>query len=123
MTSFDIHCDGYTFFQGQKSSIMALSSIFGGATPSQQQTVNPSAASPLTDKVKTQIAQELAVANATELVNKVTDNCFEKCLTSPYSNTNEPCVDQCLAKYMRSWNVVSRAYIARIQQASTSGEI
>mgnify|MGYP001451630620 CR=1 FL=1 len=102
---------------------MALSSIFGGATPSQQQTVNSTAANSVTDKVKSQIAQELAVANATELVNKVTDNCFEKCLTSPYSNNNEPCVDQCLAKYMRSWNLVSRAYIARIQQASTSGAI
>lgn len=102
---------------------MGLSSIFGGATPSQQQTVDARPANPVTDKLKSQITQELAVANATELVNKVTDNCFEKCLTTPYSDANEPCVDQCLAKYMRSWNVVSRAYIARIQQASTSGEI
>lgn len=105
---------------------MALSSIFGGASPSQQQTVNagsPTASSAVTEQLKNQIAQELAIANATELVNKVTENCFEKCLTSPYSNGNEACVDQCLAKYMRSWNVVSRAYISRIQQASTSGEI
>ncbi|SCU96661.1 LANO_0E14026g1_1 [Lachancea nothofagi CBS 11611] len=104
---------------------MALSSIFGGASPSQQQTTAvPSAkASNVKDQLKTQIAQELAVANASELVSKVTENCFEKCLISPYSNGEEGCIDQCLAKYMRSWNVVSKAYVARIQQASTSGEI
>lgn len=102
---------------------MGLSSIFGGATPSQQQTVDAKPSNPVTEKLKGQIVQELAVANATELVNKVTDNCFEKCLMSPYTEANEQCVDQCLAKYMRSWNVVSRAYIARIQQASTAGEI
>lgn len=105
---------------------MGLSSIFGGSAPSQQQTVSSGSPSPsggLTNQVKSQISQELAVANATELVNKVTENCFEKCLKSPYSERNEPCVDECLIKYMRSWNIVSKAYIARIQQASTSGEI
>ena len=103
---------------------MALSSIFGGASPSQQQSSVPSSkASSIKDQLKTQIAQELAVANASELVNKVTENCFEKCLSSPYANGEEGCVDQCLAKYMRSWNVISKAYVARIQQASTSGEI
>ena len=106
---------------------MGLSSIFGGSAPSQQQTVNSGSNSNpsggVTNKVKSQISQELAVANATELVNKVTENCFEKCLNSPYTDRNEPCVDQCLIKYMRSWNIVSKAYISRIQQASTSGEI
>lgn len=102
---------------------MALSSIFGGASPSQQSTISSKGSNGITQKLKEQIAQELAVANATELVNKTTESCFEKCLTSPYISPNEGCVDQCLAKYMRSWNVVSKAYIARIQEASTSGEI
>lgn len=113
--------------QVQINQTMGLSSIFGGSAPSQQQTVNSGSGSNLsggvTGKVKSQISQELAVANATELVNKVTENCFEKCLHSPYTDRNEPCVDQCLIKYMRSWNIVSKAYISRIQQASTSGEI
>ncbi|KAL3231356.1 Mitochondrial import inner membrane translocase subunit TIM13 [Nakaseomyces bracarensis] len=72
---------------------------------------------------KQQISQEIAVANATDLVGKVSDNCFEKCLQRPFSNGNEACVDQCLAKYMRAWNVISKTYIDRIQNASTSGEI
>ncbi|KAG0685651.1 protein translocase subunit [Kluyveromyces marxianus] len=101
---------------------MALTSIFGGSSSSAQ----PKASTSTNDvktQLKSQISQELAVANATELVNKVTENCFEKCLNAPYTTTQDNCVDQCLAKYMRSWNAISKAYIARIQQASVNGEI
>ncbi|AET40969.1 protein translocase subunit TIM13 Ecym_7118 [Eremothecium cymbalariae DBVPG len=103
---------------------MGLSSIFGGGSPSQQQeTLIPNDNSNVKTQLKNQISQELAVANATELVNKVTENCFEKCLSAPYSIGQDGCVDQCLAKYMRSWNTISQAYIARIQQASADGDI
>lgn len=78
---------------------------------------------PIAAQLKEQVKQELAIANATELVNKASDNCFEQCLIPPYSSNNNGCVDDCLAKYLRSWNVVSKAYIARIQDASKSGEI
>lgn len=105
---------------------MGLSSIFGGGAPSQQKeaaTTAKTTPNPIAKELKNQIAQELAVANATELVNKISENCFEKCLTSPYATRNDACIDQCLAKYMRSWNVISKAYICRIQNASASGEI
>lgn len=41
------------------------------------------------EELKAQIAQELAVANATELVNKITSNCFEKCMSAPYGYKDE----------------------------------
>lgn len=72
----------------------------------------------LKQDIQDQIGQELAVANATELVNKVSENCFEKCISNPSSSLTGPeelCINQCLEKYMRSWNVVSKAYITRIQ--------
>ncbi|CCC67246.1 hypothetical protein NCAS_0A06880 [Naumovozyma castellii] len=102
--------------------------LFSRSSSQDQNTTAPSTRSGLSnaspaETLKTQIAQELAVANATELVSKLTENCFEKCLTAPYSTNNEACVDQCLTKYMKSWNAVSKAYVARIQEASTSGEI
>ncbi|OBA22241.1 hypothetical protein METBIDRAFT_31174 [Metschnikowia bicuspidata var. bicuspidata NRRL YB-4993] len=91
--------------------------LFGSSTTSAAPAVTQ-----LSNQIKTQlqeqIAQELAVANATELVNKITQNCFDKCidqpqdLISPQQNT---CVSQCLEKYMRSWNVISKTYISRIQ--------
>lgn len=72
------------------------------------------------DQIETQIKQELAIANATELVNKITENCFTKCIEQPQSSLTNPqtsCVDMCLQKYMRSWNVISKTYINRIQQS------
>lgn len=87
--------------------------LFGGS----------SAAPLLADKVKTQlqeqIGQELAVANATELVNKITQNCFDKCILQPQDQITpqqDGCINQCLEKYMRSWNVISKTYISRIQK-------
>lgn len=74
----------------------------------------------LKQQIQDQISQELAVANATELVNKITENCFDKCVINPQSQLTpqeDSCVTQCLEKYMRSWNVVSKSYITRIQQA------
>ena len=105
---------------------MGLGSLFGGKnnTPDENNTTKETISTdPTTQKLKSQIQQELAVVNATELVNKVSENCFEKCLMAPYQEGNDPCIDQCLAKYMRSWNVISKTYIARIQNASTTGEI
>lgn len=103
---------------------MGLGSLFG----KKESTEGTAIASSLTQdpaalQVKQQIQQELAIANATELVSKVSENCFEKCLQAPFSQGNDPCIDQCLAKYMRSWNVISKTYVARIQDASNTGEI
>ncbi|SMN21168.1 similar to Saccharomyces cerevisiae YGR181W TIM13 Mitochondrial intermembrane space protein [Maudiozyma saulgeensis] len=104
---------------------MGLGSFFGGnkSTVTDNNSQTTISNDPTSQRVKAQIQQELAVANATELVNNVSKNCFEKCLMAPYSQPNDPCIDQCLAKYMRSWNVISKTYVARIQNASTTGEI
>lgn len=69
-------------------------------------------------QLQEQIGQELAVANATELVNKITQNCFDKCILQPQDQITpqqDACLNQCLEKYMRSWNVISKTYISRIQ--------
>ena len=100
---------------------MGLGSFFGGKTTTTEENNSTNTTisnDPIAQKLKAQIQQELAVANATELVNKVSENCFEKCLLAPYQEGNDPCIDQCLAKYMRSWNVISKTYIARIQNLS-----
>lgn len=91
--------------------------LFGGSTPA------ASTLSQIKTQLQEQISQELAVANATELVNKITENCFEKCVQVPQDHVTAPqsaCVNQCLEKYMRSWNVISKAYITRIQQEKSS---
>ncbi|KAK6464248.1 Tim10/DDP family zinc finger-domain-containing protein [Scheffersomyces coipomensis] len=98
--------------------------LFGSSTSAAAGTASTTAggkSQQLKQEIENQISQELAVANATELVSKITENCFEKCITQPSNILNgqeDQCINQCLEKYMRSWNVISKAYITRIQQQS-----
>ncbi|KAK6454950.1 Tim10/DDP family zinc finger-domain-containing protein [Scheffersomyces xylosifermentans] len=96
--------------------------LFGSTSIGSTSSANSASKSQqLKQEIQDQIAQELAVANATELVSKITENCFEKCIVNPSVALNaqeDYCVNQCLEKYMRSWNVISKAYITRIQQSS-----
>lgn len=71
-------------------SKMAFGGLFGGSsssTPVTSTTVGSS--SQVKDQLKAQIGQELAVANATELVNKMTENCFELCQKAPYGTSDD----------------------------------
>lgn len=106
-----------------------FTSIFGSSGASKTDSAAalpaPSASSSeIKKQIQEKVSQELAIANATELVNKITENCFEKCILTPgsaLSSTEQACTKQCMDKYMAAWNTVSRAYISRIQQASTQG--
>lgn len=107
----------------------SLTSIFGSSGSSKTDAAAPLSTSTVTSsevkkQIQEKISQELAIANATELVNKITENCFEKCILNPGStltSTEQTCTKQCMEKYMSAWNTVSRTYISRIQQASTQG--
>ncbi|KAG7666059.1 TIM13 [[Candida] subhashii] len=98
--------------------------LFGSSKPtsSASDSAGPSMKNQqLKQEIQQQISQELATANATELVRTITENCFDKCIYTPQdalSNQENQCINLCKEKYMRSWNVISKAYIARIQQAS-----
>ncbi|KAF5101886.1 hypothetical protein DV451_002071 [Geotrichum candidum] len=85
---------GFTSIFGSSSSANADASA---AAPAPAVNLN---SAQIKKQIQDQIAQELAVANATELVN---------------------CTKQCMEKYMHAWNTVSRSYISRIQQASAEG--
>ncbi|KAF5092254.1 hypothetical protein D0Z00_004672 [Geotrichum galactomycetum] len=86
---------GFTSIFGSSSSANAGASA--AATPAPAVNLN---SAQIKKQIQDQISQELAVANATELVN---------------------CTKQCMEKYMHAWNTVSRSYITRIQQASAEG--
>lgn len=69
------------------------------------------------EQIKNQVAQEMATAYATGLVNALSENCFKQCIQVPgdsLSATEDKCVTDCSAKFMRAWNLVSKEYIARI---------
>ncbi|RQM06061.1 hypothetical protein DH86_00002373, partial [Scytalidium sp. 3C] len=65
------------------------------------------------------VRQEAAMTNARQLIEKVNEHCFEKCVPKPgasLSSGEQTCFTQCMEKYMAAWNTVSRQYITRIQQ-------
>ncbi|OIW33573.1 hypothetical protein CONLIGDRAFT_570555 [Coniochaeta ligniaria NRRL 30616] len=66
-----------------------------------------------------QILLESNTANARQLIEKMNENCFEKCVPKPgasISSSEQTCIAQCTDKYMAAWNQVHQAYMARIRQ-------
>lgn len=70
------------------------------------------------------IRRDVAMANATQLLEKINSNCFEKCVTkigSRLESGDEKCLSNCADKYMNSYNIVSRSLIGRLQKESSAG--
>uniref|UniRef100_UPI00398E746B mitochondrial import inner membrane translocase subunit Tim13 n=1 Tax=Pristiophorus japonicus TaxID=55135 RepID=UPI00398E746B len=66
-----------------------------------------------------QVKLQIAVANAQELLQRMTDKCFRKCIGKPGSsldNAEQKCIAMCMDRYMDAWNTVSRTYNSRLQR-------
>ncbi|XP_077295218.1 mitochondrial import inner membrane translocase subunit Tim13-like [Arctopsyche grandis] len=71
------------------------------------------------DELMDQVRQQLALANAQELLTKMSDKCFRKCVVKPgaqLDSTEQKCVAMCMDRYMDSWNLVSRTFTNRLQR-------
>ncbi|GFZ49649.1 Mitochondrial import inner membrane translocase subunit TIM13 [Saitozyma sp. JCM 24511] len=71
------------------------------------------------EQMKQQIQQELAVANAQQLINKINENCYEKCVPKPssaLSSSEEQCLSRCMTLYMAAFDQVSKSYVARVSK-------
>ncbi|VUC21653.1 unnamed protein product [Clonostachys rosea] len=76
------------------------------------------------DAVFQQVVAESNLANARVLIEacvlqKIQENCFEKCITKPggsISSGEQSCATACMEKYMNAWNHVNSAYITRARQ-------
>lgn len=92
---------------------------FGGSNGNTVSNINPEQQE-IINKIKESISQEIATGYATALVNALSENCFDKCIKNPPSDSLTPiedkCVNDCSSKFMRSWNVISKSYVARINQ-------
>ncbi|XP_077539674.1 mitochondrial import inner membrane translocase subunit Tim13-B [Haemaphysalis longicornis] len=69
------------------------------------------------EELMDQVKQQIAVANAQELLQKMTEKCFKKCISKPgtsLDNSEQKCISMCMDRYMDSWNIVSRSYSSRI---------
>ncbi|KAI1433380.1 Tim10/DDP family zinc finger-domain-containing protein [Xylaria sp. CBS 124048] len=66
-----------------------------------------------------QVRTQYAVANARELISKINDTCFSRCISKPgptLSKDEQACFTKCMDLYMASWNEISAVYINRLQQ-------
>ncbi|XP_001364576.1 mitochondrial import inner membrane translocase subunit Tim13 [Petaurus breviceps papuanus] len=90
----------------------SFGSEFGGAAGAGGGKLDPGL---IMEQVKVQIA----VANAQELLQRMTNKCFRKCIGKPGSsldNSEQKCIAMCMDRYMDAWNTVSRAYNSRLQR-------
>ncbi|XP_030850561.1 mitochondrial import inner membrane translocase subunit Tim13-like [Strongylocentrotus purpuratus] len=70
-------------------------------------------------QIMEEVRTQIALANAQELLQKMTDKCFKKCVNKPgttLDSSEQKCIAMCMDRYMDSWNTVSKAYNARLQR-------
>ncbi|KAH8261251.1 hypothetical protein KR044_005823 [Drosophila immigrans] len=78
-----------------------------------------------------QVKQQIALANAQEMLSKMTEKCFKKCIMKPgkaLDNSEQRCITQCMDRFLDTWNLVSRTYGNRLQREQvkemhTGGEL
>ncbi|KAK9877857.1 hypothetical protein WA026_020087 [Henosepilachna vigintioctopunctata] len=71
------------------------------------------------DELMDQVKQQIAVANVQELLTKMTEKCFKKCINKPgtsLDSSEQKCIAMCMDRYMDAWNLVSETYRLRIQK-------
>ncbi|CAF1010872.1 unnamed protein product, partial [Didymodactylos carnosus] len=70
-------------------------------------------------QIMSTVQQQLAIQNAQELLQKLSDKCFKMCISKPggsLSNPEQKCISLCMDRYMDAWNIVSRTYAERIKR-------
>ncbi|XP_035701205.1 mitochondrial import inner membrane translocase subunit Tim13-like [Folsomia candida] len=76
------------------------------------------------DELMDQVKAQIAIVNAQELISKMTDKCFKKCIVKPGSSLDsgeQKCIAMCMDRYMDSWNAVSKAYANRLAKERSRG--
>ncbi|CAB4012949.1 mitochondrial import inner membrane translocase subunit Tim13-like [Paramuricea clavata] len=76
------------------------------------------------DQLLEQVKQQVALASAQELIQKMSDKCFKKCVYKPGTSldgTEQKCLAMCMDRYMDTWNLISKTYSSRLQREHGSG--
>merc|ERR1712080_499281 len=63
-------------------------------------------------------SQQPALANAQELINKMNDKCFVRCITKPGTSltpNDEACLMRCTDRFLEAFNLISAKYVQRVQ--------
>ncbi|ESO88052.1 hypothetical protein LOTGIDRAFT_100075, partial [Lottia gigantea] len=74
---------------------------------------------PSNEEAMEQVKQQIAMANLQELIQKITEKSFKKCVTKPGSsldNSEQKCIAMAMDRYMDAFDVVSKTYVSRLQR-------
>ncbi|KAI8792068.1 mitochondrial import inner membrane translocase subunit Tim13 [Biomphalaria glabrata] len=74
------------------------------------------------EQLMSQVKQQIALANAQELLQKMSEKCYKKCIPKPgttLDSSEQKCIAMCMDRYMDTWNLVSRVYSQRLQRESS----
>ncbi|RMX56284.1 mitochondrial import inner membrane translocase subunit Tim13 [Pocillopora verrucosa] len=66
-----------------------------------------------------QVKSQLLVATLQELLSKMSEKCFKKCIYKPgtkLDNSEQKCISSCMDRYMDAWNIVSKTYQDRLRK-------
>ncbi|KAI0667801.1 Tim10/DDP family zinc finger-domain-containing protein [Trametes maxima] len=94
-----------------------MTSLFGGS--SAKPTPTPADITARVEQFKDRVRNELALQNAQEIMNKVNEKCFAKCVPKPgssLSSSEEKCLSQCMDRYLDAFDLVNRSYVARLRK-------
>ncbi|KAI0636162.1 Tim10/DDP family zinc finger-domain-containing protein [Trametes polyzona] len=97
-----------------------MTSLFGGSsTPARSPAAPHAETAARVEQLKSTIQNQLALQNAQEIMNKVNEKCFVKCVPKPgtsLSSSEERCLSQCMERYLEAFDMVNRTYIARLRK-------
>lgn len=70
-----------------------------------------------TQEVKKQLQAAISAATFQELVDDMTEKCFNVCIKKPASsldNYEQRCLGNCMDRFIDSYNVVSKVFTSRL---------
>ncbi|KAI0749904.1 Tim10/DDP family zinc finger-domain-containing protein [Daedaleopsis nitida] len=103
-----------------------MSSLFGGLRDSPAPTSSPDEVAARMASIKSSIRNELALQNVQELMTKVSDKCYVKCVPKPgtsLSSSEEKCLAQCMDRYLEAFDIISRTYVARLKKERVDAQL
>jgi len=71
------------------------------------------------EELMQQVQQQMVIANTQEILTRIGEKCFKKCIPKPGSsldNSEQKCLAMCMDRFMDSWNLVSQTYTSRLQR-------
>ncbi|XP_020610870.1 mitochondrial import inner membrane translocase subunit Tim13-like [Orbicella faveolata] len=71
-----------------------------------------------------QVQSQLLVATLQEMLAKMSDKCFKKCVNKPgpqLDNSEQKCISMCMDRFMDAWNTVSKTTKSRLQREHSPG--